>query len=68
MKNVLITETKTGRVVVTYPVNIEGMNYTPSENEYIARAWECAVEDKMVDAKRQADYSFALKDAPLKLG
>jgi hypothetical protein len=67
MTNVLITEKKTGCVVVTYPVDVEGMNYTPSANEYIARAWECAIEDKMVDAKRKADYSFALKDAPLRL-
>ena len=67
MTNVLITEKRTGRVIVTYPVDVEGMNYTPSTNEYIARAWECAVEDKMVDVKRKGDYSFALKDAPMKL-
>ncbi len=67
MKNVIITEKKSGRVVAMYPLNIRGMNYTPSANDYIEGAWENAVEDKMVDAKRKADYSFELKDAPLRL-
>jgi hypothetical protein len=67
MTNVLITEKKTGRVVAVYPLVLHGMNYTPNANEYIDSAWESAVEDKMVDAKRKADYSFALKDAPPRL-
>jgi hypothetical protein len=67
MTNVIITETKTGRVVAVYPLVLHGVNYTPNANEYIDSAWESAVEDKMVDAKRKADYSFALKDAPPRL-
>jgi hypothetical protein len=67
MTNVIITEIQTGRVVAVYPLVLHGMNYTPNANEYIDSAWESAVEDKMVDAKRKADYSFALKDAPLRL-
>jgi len=64
MTNVIITEKKTGRIVAVYPTNVRGMNYTPSANDYIDVAWESAVEDKMVDAKRKADYSFELKDVP----
>jgi hypothetical protein len=66
MTNVIITEIKTGRVAAVYPIVLHGMNYTPDANEYIESAWESAVADKMVDAKRKADYSFALKDAPLR--
>jgi hypothetical protein len=67
MTNVIITETKTGRVVAVYPTVLHGMNYTPNANEYIESAWEDAVADKMVDAKRRADYSFELRDAPPRL-
>jgi hypothetical protein len=67
MTNVIITEIKTGRVVAVYPLILHGMNYTPNANEYIDSAWESAVDDKMVDAKRKGDYSFELKDAPLRL-
>lgn len=67
MKNVLITEKKTGRFVAMYPIVIHGMNYTPSENEYIARAWDDAIDDKLVDAKREDDYSFEVKEVPPKL-
>jgi hypothetical protein len=63
MINVTITESKTGRPVAVYPLNIRGMNYTPSENDYIEAAWESAVADKMVDAERKSDYSFELKEA-----
>lgn len=67
MKNVRITEKRTGRVVAMYPIQMQGANYTPSANEYIALAWDNAVDDKLVDAERRDDYSFEVKDAPLKL-
>jgi hypothetical protein len=66
MKNVIITEIKTGRIVAAYKLNIRGANYTPTEKDFIEGAWENAVDDKMVDAKRKADYSFELKDASFK--
>jgi hypothetical protein len=67
MTNVIITEIKTGRVVAFYPTIVHGANFTPGENDYIETAWESAVDDKMVDANSKADYSFDLKDAPLRL-
>lgn len=47
MKNISIIETKTGRVVATNFVSVKGLNYTPSENEEIAQAWDCAVEGRV---------------------
>jgi len=56
--NVAIVETKTGKVVATIPVNLRGLNYTPSELEYFAAAWDSAVEDGTVDPKSKANYTF----------
>jgi hypothetical protein len=58
--DVLIVETKTGKVVAKLPVVLQGMNYTPSEQEYFTEAWRCAADDKTVDSKRRDEYSFQL--------
>lgn len=58
--NVLIIETKTGKVVATIPVIHHGMNYTSSEQEYFNEAWRCAVEDNIVEPNRRFEYSFQL--------
>ncbi len=58
--NVLIIETGTKHVVATIPVVLQGMNYTPSEQEYFSEAWKCAVEDGMVEKDSRAKYSFKL--------
>lgn len=60
--NVLIIESGTGRVVATVPVVIQGLNYTPDENQYYKIAWECAVDDKMVDEKNKEKYRFQLEN------
>jgi len=60
---VLIRDTKTGKVVADIPIVLQGMNYTPTQAEYFAEAWRCAVEDQSVDANRKADYEFVLHDA-----
>ena len=62
-----ITETKTGRVVAMYPINVKGQNYTPGAEEHIDLAWENAVDDRLVDAKRKTGYSFQVRDVPVKL-
>jgi hypothetical protein len=64
--NVVITEKRTGRVAATIPISLHGQNYTPSEAEYFAKAWKIAVSDKTVDPQRKDDYSFELREAPLK--
>jgi hypothetical protein len=63
MKNVVITEIKTGRIVAAYKLNIRGANYAPTEQDFMEGAWENAVDDKIVDANRKGDYSFELKEA-----
>lgn len=58
--DVSIIETKTGKLVATLPIILQGMNYIPSEEEYFTEAWRCAVEDKAVDPSRRDEYSFQL--------
>lgn len=58
--DVSIIETKTGKLVATLPIILQGMNYTPSEEEYFTEAWRCAVDDKAVDPNRRDEYSFQL--------
>lgn len=65
--DVLIVETKTGKVVATIPVVQGGLNYSPSEQEYFSTAWNCAVEDGVVNAKQKASYTFNL-ESPSKAG
>jgi hypothetical protein len=59
--DVLISEVKTGRVVARVPVVIGGIGYTPTEAEYFAEAWRCAVDDKSVDPDRKKEYRFELR-------
>jgi hypothetical protein len=59
--NVLIIETKTGRLVATIPTVVKGMNYVPLEQEYFNEAWRCAIDDKVVDPKRRGEYTFQLE-------
>ena len=58
--DVLIIETETGRTVARIPVILQGMNYTPSEQEYFDLAWRNAVDDETVDEARRDAYSFRL--------
>jgi hypothetical protein len=63
MKNVLIIEKTTGKVVANIPIEMTATNYTPSKEEYEAAAWETAVDDGWVDRNRVSDYSFKIEDA-----
>ena len=58
--NVMIVETKNGKVVANIPVNLRALNYTPTEEEYFSTAWESAVEDEAVDQKHRENYTFKL--------
>lgn len=54
--DVQIIEATTGRLLATYPIILGGLNYMPSEQEFFAEAWWCAVDDKLVDASRRGQY------------
>ena len=58
--NVAIIDKKTDKIVASVPVNLQGFNYVPSEQEYFSTAWECAVEDGAVNPKCKANYTFKL--------
>jgi hypothetical protein len=64
MKNVSITDKKTGRIVATIPIEISGLSYTPGNGEYEAAAWETAVDRGAVDPDRVSDYSLKIEDTP----
>lgn len=57
--DVVITETETGKTVIV-PVILQGMNYTPSEQEFFNEAWRCAVDDATVDPSHRSKYSFRM--------
>lgn len=42
----------------TYEINESGMDYDPSDKDYFNSAWECAVEDGVVDASQRRNFSF----------
>jgi len=58
--DVHIIENKTGRVAATVPIDLAEQNRIPSEPEFFATAWQCAVEGSSVDPARREDYSFRL--------
>ena len=58
--NVHIIEKDTGHVIATIPVTLQALNYTPSEDEYIAEAWRCAVSDRLVGDGDREEYAFRL--------
>jgi hypothetical protein len=64
MKNVSIIETKTGKVKAIIAVDLTGLSYTPTPQEYEAAAWESAVDDGTVNPDLYADYSLVVEDIP----
>lgn len=59
---VTIAEKQTGKVVVKYTINLQGHNYTPSDEEYFSEAWRCAIEDGEVDVNSRPKYSISLSN------
>lgn len=57
--DVQVTEISTGNLIATYPINLGGQNYTPSEQEYFNEAWRCAVDDSLVSDQHREKYSFS---------
>lgn|GEM_PF-1956159 len=55
-----ITEIQTGKITAVIPIDLAQQNRIPSEPEFFASAWRCAVEDNRVDPARRDDYSFRL--------
>jgi len=55
-----VIEIKTGKIAAAIPIDLAEQGAIPSEQEFFATAWRCAVEDKSVDPDRREDYSFQL--------
>ncbi len=58
--DVLIIELKSGNLVSRLPVVLGGLNYEPTEDEYFTIAWQCAVDDKIVDQNCRDVYLLKL--------
>lgn len=58
--DVHIIEIKTGKVAATIPIYPADHSRIPSEPEFFATAWRCAVDGGSVDPGRRHDYSFRL--------
>jgi hypothetical protein len=57
---VLVIETKSNKLITKIPINLLGLNYAPSEEEYFSEAWKCAVEDKVVEPNHRHEYTLQL--------
>ena len=57
---IAIVDNESGREIAHYTINLGGLNYTPTEDEYYSEAWKCAVEDEVVDSDNRDKYSFRI--------
>ena len=55
---VLIIENDSGKVVAQYTINIGGQNYTPTDEEHFSQAWQCAVDDNVVENDNREKYTL----------
>lgn len=67
MHSVVITHKKTGKVVAQVPVSIRGQNYTPTADEYHAKAWSAAADDRLIPADADKDdYTFEILNVSMR--
>lgn len=59
---VTIIDTCTDKVVGTIRLNLGGLNYSPSEDEVVAEAWRCAIEDGLVRNSDKPNYRFIISE------
>ena len=58
---VQIVKKGTSAVIAEYPVNVGGLNYEPSEQEFFGLAWKNAVEDGLVKDDERDSYVLSKK-------
>jgi hypothetical protein len=58
---VFIIEKNADSVVAIVPLTVQGLNYSPNENECFDLAWQTAVEDNLVDPNQRVKYKFEIK-------
>lgn len=58
--NVSIVETNTGKCVHTYKLHVHISGTQNAKHDYENAAWQCAVEDKIVNDNDRVKYSFVL--------
>ncbi len=59
--NVFINRRNDSKVIVRYEIHLAAENPAPPDQAYFDEAWNRAVEDRLVEADRRADYRFQLQ-------
>jgi hypothetical protein len=57
-KTVHVIDRVTAKVVASYPIELNGLNYEPAEHEYFALAFDAAVDDGIMAKKERDAYRF----------
>ena len=60
--DVSIIEKASGKLIARYTVHLNGLNYTPAEDEYYSAAWKCAVDDEVLEPDDREKYTFNMKE------
>lgn len=55
-KKVEIRHTASNKVIGIFPIVLGGLNYTPNRQDLFDLAWQCAVEDGLVDEVKKEDH------------
>lgn len=50
-----------GNFIRTYPIQLTGLNYIPSEREFIDEAKKCILEDELADEREIEKFQFRLR-------
>ena len=63
IKQAEIVELETGRVIVTYPIDVPSQNSPQAHWEMMERAWHYAVEDGIT--RNDARWKFSVRIVPV---
>jgi len=55
---VIIVDKNTGSVAASISISLNGFNYTPTDDEVILQAWQCALDDGDVKPDLKDSYLF----------
>lgn len=62
--DIQIVDRKSGSIIGTYPVELQGQNYVPTEKESFDIAWKCAVDDGAAQDSNRNSYEFRIVRKP----
>ena len=60
INHVKIINKKANEEIGSFPINLGGLNYQPTEVEIKDLAWKCEKEDGLVDGNPTPDFAFEI--------